>query len=170
MSKSPRELPEIERLFHLFTLDSRRGLLLHKKKCGTKEGSIAGNVTPQGYRRVKVDGVLYLCHRIIYLMHSGKDPKEKEIDHINGIKSDSRPANLRMATRSENRQNTSVYKSNALSIKGVWYDKARFAFFCAVQKNKVNEKFGPFNTAKEAKDKYQHEAKERFGKFYRREK
>lgn len=60
------KLPDTGRLMELFDLDYSKGLLLHKKKCGARVGSVAGNITPLGYRRVKVDGALYLSHRIIY--------------------------------------------------------------------------------------------------------
>jgi|SRR5690554_1291850 len=165
----PAPLPNVDRLNQLFTLDTKRGVLLHRKKFGAKAGSVAGNVMPQGYRRVKVDGKLYLSHRIIYAMHYGECPQNMEVDHINGNKSDSRPENLRLATRSQNRQNVDTYANNSTTKKGTWYDKRRKAFFCAVQCSGIREQFGPFKTLLEASNTYQREAKERFGNFYRSE-
>lgn len=165
----PAPLPNVDRLNELFTLDTKRGVLLHRKKCGIKSGSIAGNVMPQGYRRVKVDGKLYLSHRLIYAMAYGDCPQHMEVDHINGNKSDSRPENLRLATRSQNRHNVDTYANNSTNKKGTWYDKRRKAFFCAVQCNGLREQFGPFETLLEASNTYCREAKERFGNFYRSE-
>lgn len=168
MGIKAKPLPSLGRLFQLFDLDKENGFLLHKKKCGTKRGSTAGNVTPQGYRRVKIDGSLYLTHRVIYFMAFGKDPGLLEVDHVNGDKSDSRPENLRLATRHQNRQNVGTYSNNTTKHKGTWFDKQRRLYFCAVQCDGVREQFGPFETLKEAADIYQKEAKDRFGDFYRR--
>lgn len=165
----PAPLPSLSRLNELFILDESTGELIHKKKCGTVKGSVAGNLTPQGYRRVKVDGKLYLSHRLIYAMAYGHSPEEMEVDHINGDKSDSRPKNLRLATRSQNRQNVGTYANNSTDSKGTWYDSRRKVFFCAVQCDGFREQFGPFETLEEASAVYQSEARERFGDFYRRE-
>lgn len=115
----PAPLPNVDRLNELFTLDTKRGVLLHREKCGNK--------------------------------------------------SDSRPENLRLATRSQNRHNVDTYANNSTNKKGTWYDKRRKAFFCAVQCNGLREQFGPFETLLEASNTYCIEAKERFGNFYRSE-
>lgn len=161
------DIPPVDRLKSLFDLDSERGLLIHKKKCGIKAGTVAGSPMPQGYLRVKVDGSLYLAHRLIYAMHNNKSPGDFEIDHINGNKADNRPINLRLATRSQNRQNGDKYSSNVVGHRGVWFDKTRKAFFCAVQAEGVRDTFGPFDTAQQASEIYTSEAKSRFGEFYR---
>lgn len=90
-----------------------------------------------------------------------------EVDHINGDKSDSRPENLRLATRSQNRQNTERYSSNSTRRKGTWFDKSRQAFFCAIQCDGVREHFGPFKSVREASEVYNKEARNKFGEFYR---
>lgn len=160
-------LPSVSRLYHLFSLDKDTGNLLHKKKCGTKEGSVAGAFMPQGYIRVKIDGRLYLAHRVVYKMACGEDPGEYEIDHIDGDKRNNRPHNLRIATRHQNRQNVGSYKSNKVRMKGVWYDKNRKCFLCSVQSFGDRETFGPFATAEDASQVYEMVSKERFGEFYK---
>lgn len=161
------EIPSVDRLNKLFHLDAERGLLIHKKKCGVMAGTVAGSKRPDGYYRVKIDGRLYLVHRIIYTMHYGASPKEKEVDHIDGNRNDSRPSNLRTATRNQNRQNVGRYKSNSVGHRGVWFDKTRKAFLCAVQADGVRDTFGPFKTREQAAKVYEKEAKLRFGEFYR---
>lgn len=59
-----------------------------------------------GYMRVNVQNVRYLAHRVAYAMHHGEPPDVRlEVDHINGIRSDNRPLNLRQVNRNMNQQN-----------------------------------------------------------------
>jgi hypothetical protein len=44
----------------------------------------------------------FLAHRLIWETLIGKIPHGKDINHINGIRSDNRPENLEVCTRSEN--------------------------------------------------------------------
>ncbi len=54
--------------------------------------------------RVMVGGVRYhaCAHRVVWVHHNGPIPHGMEINHINGVKTDNRPANLEMVTRSKN--------------------------------------------------------------------
>lgn len=70
----------------------------------TKAGDKAGTLSKDGYIRVFIKGRSYLAHQLVFIMTHGY--KAKEIDHINGIKTDNRPENLREVTRSQNRMNT----------------------------------------------------------------
>lgn len=145
------------------------GTLLHKSKFGAKEGKLAGSLTPQGYRRIKVGGRLFLAHRIAYKMHHGIDPGEKEVDHVNGEKSDNRVCNLRLATRSQNRQNVGAYANNSLGLRGVYYSKNRKGYMCSVQCEGSRAEYGPYATPEAARDVYTKHAKALFGEFYRKE-
>ena len=69
-----------------------------------KAGDVAGSSDAYGYRKVKVDGLVYLSHRLAWFVMHGVWP-EAQIDHINGVKDDNRIANLRLATNAQNRQN-----------------------------------------------------------------
>ena len=61
-----------------------------------------GRVSRTGYERVAVDGGKErAAHRMIWEAVSGPIPDGLTINHINGIKHDNRPANLELATRSE---------------------------------------------------------------------
>jgi len=66
-----------------------------------KHGWFPGTPTGTGYLSIRLDNKNTKCHRIAWYLHYGHWP-EKSIDHINGIKSDNRISNLRLATQSEN--------------------------------------------------------------------
>lgn len=58
----------------------------------------------QGYLQVRVLGLTWKVHRISWLLYYGDWP-EKQLDHINGIKTDNRIVNLREVTSLENCKN-----------------------------------------------------------------
>ena len=52
-----------------------------------------------------------LVHRIIYQLVHGPIPEGMEIDHINGVKDDNRPENLRAVTHQRNLQAARAMKT-----------------------------------------------------------
>lgn len=110
-------------LVRLLDYNPETGLFTWKaKRCGTKHGSVAGSIDPShGYRRIKIDGHLYLAHRLAWFYVCGEWPAH-EIDHIDRARANNRIANLRPATRSENQCNKPRYSNNRTGAKGVhWH-------------------------------------------------
>ena len=90
-------LPPQSKLHHLF--DYREGQLLWARNKGpAKKGDIAGAVNGLGYRQTKIDGTLYMVHRLVWLYVTGEDPTELTVDHIDGDKLNNSWENLRLAT------------------------------------------------------------------------
>ncbi len=85
-------------------------------KPGTRAGTIRGN---GGYRHIKINRRYYREHRIAYEFIHGAVPQGMEIDHINGITTDNRIANLRLATHQQNIVNGRHRKNNTSGKKGV---------------------------------------------------
>ena len=56
---------------------------------------------PNGYRKVRVNGVSLFEHRVVWAMFHGRWP-DNYIDHVNGVRSDNRPENLRDVSHVEN--------------------------------------------------------------------
>ena len=84
-----------------------------------KAGDIAGTIMKDGYIRISVDSKQYLGHRLAWLYVYGEFP-EKEIDHINTIRTDNRICNLRAANRTLNAENIiSSQKNNKSGFLGV---------------------------------------------------
>lgn len=119
----------------------------HKYKLlnGKKAGSIQGN----GYIRVRIFGNPYKAHRLIFLMKYGYLPKE--VDHINNNRSDNRIENLRAATKSQNRQNSLISKSNKSGVKGVCWDKTNNKWKVTMFVNNKQKYFGHYNDIDYAK-------------------
>ena len=111
--------PSIERLQQVLMLDSQSGILIWKASRGSRNaGTIAG--TPhKGYVRISVDGKLIRAHQIVWALTHGGWPID-EIDHINGVKDDNRPCNLREVDRFINMQNrTKANNNNSTRTLGV---------------------------------------------------
>ena len=60
----------------------------------------------------------YPVHRLVAWAFLGKCPEGKEIDHINRIRNDNRPENLRWLTRQENNWNS--YAKGVYTHRGRW--------------------------------------------------
>lgn len=86
-------------------------------------GSAAGYKMSDGYLSVKINGRLYLHHRIIWLWMYGYFP-EGDIDHIDRDRSNNRLNNLREVSRQCNIRNSKVGKLNNTGVKGVrWFGR-----------------------------------------------
>lgn len=88
----------------------------------------------RGYGQVRIDGLRYYLHRVIYLMHHGHMPEI--IDHIDGDVTNNRIENLRAATQSQNMYNARMKSNNTSGIKGVRWDRHRNKWDARVIKNK----------------------------------
>lgn len=115
-------------------------------------GKRAGSVDAYGYRRVRIDGRIYLEHRIVWMLSHGCWPKG-EIDHINGDKQDNRLANIRDVTRSVNQQNIRVARStNRCGLLGVSAHLSRWR--AQINDHGKMKCLGVFATPEQAHDAY----------------
>lgn len=72
--------------------------------------------------KTKTSSASMLAHRLIWERVHGPIPKGMQINHINGIKSDNRIANLELATPSRNSKH--AYEIGLRSAKGVLNGRA----------------------------------------------
>ena len=81
----------------IFFIDPETG------ECFRLDGRPTGSRTQKGYLRTSIAGREYRLHRLVWLWVHGEHPPEGiTIDHINGIKTDNRITNLRLATICQN--------------------------------------------------------------------
>jgi hypothetical protein len=81
-------------------------------------GKVLGCPNAKGYLRIRVEGMLHFSHSLAWLYHYGIYPDY--IDHRNGVPSDNRIDNLRLASHEENHQNRRTANSgNSSGLLGV---------------------------------------------------
>lgn len=90
---------------------------------GHYSGYVPGSRQRSGYVKVKVGDARYFAHRVAWLLHYGEWPSE-QIDHINGVRSDNRIANLRDVPQRGNQQNVTRRKDNGSGYLGVSFHRA----------------------------------------------
>lgn len=103
-----------ERVRELLAYDPDTGVFTWRVSRGwnAKAGSVAGRIDGRGYAVIRIDSIEMNAHRIAWAYVYGAVP-EAFIDHINGVRSDNRIVNLRLATHSENQQNQRAARSNS---------------------------------------------------------
>ena len=124
----------------------------------------AGCASSSGYRQIWFEGKQHMEHRVAWYLHYGEWPTQ-QIDHINGVRSDNRIANLRLSTNSENMYNRKKPANNTSGHKGVsWHSGyQRWQAAIAVNGNKMN--LGRFATREDAAAAYQRAALHYHGEF-----
>lgn len=125
-----------------------------------KIGEKAGGLDKvSGYYRLGIKGKGYLLHRMIFLHQNGFLPEF--IDHINGLPTDNRIENLRVATKKQNCQNRIKHRNNTSSFKNVSWHKVHNKWGVSVYLNNKKKHFGYFEdleladlVAQEVRSKY----------------
>ena len=136
-----------------------------KKAIGEDATMGSGN----GYHFLLVKGKNVLAHRIAWLLiHGEYPPLGTAIDHINGIPTDNRLENIRIATQSQNCQNKRAGKNSKSGIKGVSFsfERRKWCAFIGLPTGK-NKILGRFNSMDEAVAAYRRAAVQLFGEFAR---
>jgi hypothetical protein len=162
------QLPPIEKLREYFNCIPDKGLFTWIKTNTNRisVGDVAGYVQTDGRRRVRLEGILYLNARLIWLWVHG-EPVPHEIDHKDANKSNDAIGNLRDATRAQNVANNKIKANNTSGYKGVSYDKSRNKFEAYVTFNQKKRLLGRYDTAEEAAKVRQAAFEKLFGEYAR---
>jgi hypothetical protein len=174
-----KELPSQEYLHKCFDYDEETGELTWKvrplehfknTRCFNawnvkNSNRKAGTVQTRGYVSVKIDGIRYRVHRVVYKYVHGVDPNH--IDHINFNTSDNRICNLRSCTHTQNHQHSKTQVNNTTGFKGVNIVKRKGSvkYLSRITINSNRIVLGYFNDAETAYAAYHKAATEHFGEF-----
>jgi len=139
---------------------------INSKSNSALNGSVAGSKDRYGYIKIRVEGVLYLAHRLAWLYVYGTHPKNY-IDHINMIVDDNRISNLREATGTQNQFNKPHQSNSKSGIRGVSFDAESGKWKAQIGVNKTRVTIGRFKDINEAKEAYNDYAKKLHGEFYK---
>ncbi len=116
-----------------------------------KPGDRAGWVC-NGYIMIGVDGRNYRAHRLAWLYTHGTWPT-LHLDHINGIPTDNRIANLREVTDGQNHQNIATARRHSRTgVLGVQHYRDRYR--ASIQVDGRTRHLGIFDTTEEAHAAY----------------
>lgn len=104
----------------------------------------------RGYHVLSCNSRQDYAHRIVWFLATGR--LVRELDHINGVKSDNRPENLRDATRSQNNLNPNnvLMGHNTSSHRGVDWNKASKKWRARLEVGGKSKSLGYFETIEEA--------------------
>lgn len=108
---TPAELAE------MLSLDPATGRIYWRGN--SRAGKEAGTTGSEGYRLVVIRWKQYPIHRVVFALTHGRWPV-LALDHINGIRDDNRPENLREATPIENGANRGIARNNTSGFHGVY--------------------------------------------------
>jgi len=125
-----------------------------------RNGNIAGGINQRGYSVIMVGGTQYPAHRLAWLYVYGSF-KNKDIDHINGVRLDNRIINLRKVYHFEICKNRRKNIKNTSGITGVGFIKNRDRWsaiinICGkrIKLGSFVNKFDAISARKSAENKY----------------
>jgi len=131
------------------TLSTLRASIDYDAETGvfTRNGCPIGRVYRRGYIMVQLLGETYLAHRLAWFYVHGEHPT-RNIDHINGVKSDNRIVNLRECNQSENQQNRRLS-----SVRGC-YKRRNGRWTAQIMIGYRSKKLGTYDTEQQAREAY----------------
>ena len=114
----------VSALRKLLEYNPKTGSLRWKVDIGprARAGNEAGHLIASGHQYVKINGIRYASHRIIWGLYAGEWPQGK-VEHINGIYDDNRIANLHVAAQTGKSHKRQRGKTNSSGVTEVlWRD------------------------------------------------
>lgn len=136
----------------------------HKVWRARYAGKIAGTDS-HGYLQARVSGKHIRVHRIAWIMTHGDIPANLQIDHINGVKSDNRIDNLRLATNADNQCNSVSRSNNTSGTRGVSFHKISGKWVAQISIGGRVKNLGAYDTIGDAAQVYRNASIKHHGRF-----
>lgn len=169
MREKPEALVSPAKVDDLLVLDDETGKLFWKKRdtslfnasekqlnktANSWNSKFAGKqaftaINRDGYAHGNIFHMPFYAHRVVWAITFGQWPVN-QIDHINGVRSDNRPSNLRDVLPIENHMNVSIGKRNTSGIVGVRFYARGGAWQAQITVSGKNIHLGYFKTVEEA--------------------
>lgn len=122
----------------------RRGWKIWNAKYPGKRAGAPAN----GYLQIKVFDRNIPAHRVIWMLVYGEWPDC--IDHINGIPSDNRLANLRSVSRQLNQRNQKRHCTNTSGRTGVSWNRVALKWSAQIKMNDISYNLGLYDDFEQA--------------------
>lgn len=114
-------------------------------------GKLAGNIQ-HGYRIICIEYIYYRAHALAWCYMTGEWPPN-DIDHIDMNRGNNRFNNIRKATSSQNKFNTTIRSDNTSGYKGVSLMKGKY-WRARIYVEGKEHVIGYFKTSEEAHESY----------------
>jgi len=152
-----------------FQYDHDTGRIWWKKNHGKsiKAGDETGtSATSHGYAQVMFHGITITAHRLAWFLFYGEwSTRRRQVDHINGIRTDNRISNLRIATQSQNSANSNGRGKQ--KYKGVTWNKPCSKWRVMLMYQKKHIHIGMYDSDVEAATAYDNAARQYWGDYAR---
>lgn len=121
---------------------------------GIRQGAVAGTVSVDGYRVIRLGFKPYRAHRLAWFLVHGEWPSS-EIDHINCNRLDNRLSNLRVVSRAENAQNRrSAMRNSSHGFLGATWNRQHRRWQSKLTAYGTRHHLGYFDSAEQAHAAY----------------
>lgn len=132
------------RLSEILSYCPKTGILRWKVARGRcAAGTVAGYDTGRGYIGIRVNGRCCYAHRVAFELMTGRSPEF--VDHINGVRTDNRWANLREVSRSGNGMNMKTPVTNQSGVIGVFWNKCKGKWTAKIKVQQKTRHIGHFD-------------------------
>lgn len=118
-------------------------------------GKPAGTITylSDGSRHVGtvyIGSTMYSLSRIVFALANGYDPASKDVDHIDGDRSNNNPSNLRAVTHAQNCMNRNTGRNPASGVTGVYWNQKLERYLVFIRANGVQQYLGCYADKEDA--------------------
>jgi len=138
-----------------------------RSRSNVKCGAMAGTINSHGYRFISTTigghSRTISAHRLSFYMYNGYLPRT--VDHIDCIKDNNEPDNLRPCTRSQNGANIKKRNGCSSQFKGVCWNRGRGKWQSKITVNYKTIHLGRFESEVSAALAYNEAAIRYFGEF-----